>query len=74
MKPLTLLLAEDHAVVRDGLRAFIQTVEDMAVVGEATTGREAVELAARLRPAVIVMDVAHAEAQRMRSHPADPPR
>lgn len=58
MKPLTLLLAEDHAVVRDGLRAFIQTVEDMAVVGEATTGREAVELAARLRPAVIVMDVA----------------
>jgi DNA-binding NarL/FixJ family response regulator len=58
MLPLTILLAEDHAVVRDGLRAFFQTVTGFAVVGEATTGREAVELALRLRPSVIVMDVA----------------
>ena len=58
MKHLTLLLAEDHAVVREGLRAFIETTEDIEVVGEARTGREAVELASRLRPAVIVMDVA----------------
>ena len=58
MMRLTLLLAEDHAVVREGLRAFLKTVEDFDVVGEATTGREAVELAIKLRPAVIVMDVA----------------
>ena len=58
MRPLTVLLAEDHAVVRDGLRAFLQTVEGIVVVGEATTGREAVELACRLHPSVIVMDVA----------------
>jgi len=57
MPPLTLLLAEDHAVVREGLRAFLQTIDDLAVVGEATNGRDAVDLAARLRPAVIVMDV-----------------
>jgi DNA-binding NarL/FixJ family response regulator len=58
MRPLTILLAEDHAVVRDGLRAFLQTVDDLSVVGEATTGRDAVELALKLRPSVIVMDVA----------------
>jgi len=58
MRTLTILLAEDHAVVRDGLRAFLQIVDGFTVVGEATTGREAVELACRLHPAVIVMDVA----------------
>jgi len=58
MKPLTILLADDHTVVREGLRAFLKTVEDFAVVGEATTGREAVELARTLRPDVVVMDVA----------------
>jgi DNA-binding NarL/FixJ family response regulator len=58
MRPLTILLAEDHAVVRDGLRAFLQIVDGFSVVGEATNGREAVELACQLHPAVIVMDVA----------------
>ncbi len=58
MRPLTILLAEDHAVVRDGLRAFLQIVDEFSVVGEATNGREAVELACRLHPSVIVMDVA----------------
>ncbi len=58
MKLLTLLLAEDHTVVREGLRAFLRTADDLAVVGEATNGREAVELAVKLRPGVIVMDVA----------------
>ena len=58
MKPLTILLADDHTVVREGLRAFLETVEDFDVVGEATTGREAVNLAWTLRPDVIVMDVA----------------
>ncbi len=58
MKSLTILLAEDHVVVREGIRAFLETVEDVQVLGEATTGREAVTLARTLRPAVIVMDVA----------------
>jgi DNA-binding NarL/FixJ family response regulator len=58
MKPLTILLADDHTVLREGLRAFLKTVEDFEVVGEATTGREAVELARTLRPDVVVMDVA----------------
>lgn len=58
MKPLALLLADDHAVVRDGLRAFLKTAGDLDIVGEATNGREAVELAMKLRPDVIVMDVA----------------
>jgi DNA-binding NarL/FixJ family response regulator len=58
MKSLTILLADDHTVVREGLRAFLGTVEDIKVVGEATTGREAVELAGKLRPDVVLMDVA----------------
>ena len=58
MRSLTILLAEDHAVVRDGLRAFLRIVDDFSIVGEATNGREAVELALKLRPSVIVMDVA----------------
>lgn len=58
MKPLTILLADDHTVLREGLRAFLKTVEDLEVIGEATTGREAVQLAKTLRPDVVIMDVA----------------
>ena len=58
MKSLTILLAEDHTVVREGLRAFLATAKDLEVVGEATTGREAVALARKLHPNVVVMDVA----------------
>jgi DNA-binding NarL/FixJ family response regulator len=58
MNVLTILLAEDHAVVREGLRAFLESVKGFTVIGEATTGREAVKLAGELRPDVIVMDVA----------------
>ena len=57
MKSFTLLLADDHTVVREGLRAFLETTEDIKVVGEATTGREAVELAKTLRPDIVLMDV-----------------
>ena len=57
MKILTILLADDHTVVREGLRALIETAEDIQVVGEATTGREAVKLAQTLHPDVILMDV-----------------
>jgi DNA-binding NarL/FixJ family response regulator len=55
---ITVLLAEDHMVVREGLRKLLEAENDLAVVGEASTGREAVEMALKLRPAVIVMDIA----------------
>ena len=56
--PITILLAEDHAIVRQGLRALLNVEPDFRVIGEAQTGREAVKLAETLRPAVIVMDIA----------------
>ncbi|MFA5192801.1 MAG: response regulator transcription factor [Verrucomicrobiia bacterium] len=58
MKRITVLLAEDHTVVREGLRRLLLAEHDIAVVGEAATGRQAVALAKSLRPAVIVMDIA----------------
>ena len=58
MKPITVLLAEDHAIVREGLRSLLTVGSDFEVVGEAKTGREAVELARKLHPAVVVMDIA----------------
>jgi DNA-binding NarL/FixJ family response regulator len=58
MKQITVLLAEDHMIVREGLRALLEAEGDIAVVGEAQTGRQAVQLAKRLRPEVVVMDIA----------------
>jgi len=58
MKPITVLLAEDHMVVRQGLRKLLEAEDDLEVVGEAETGREAVEMTRKLRPAVVVMDIA----------------
>lgn len=52
-----LLIADDHPVVRSGLRAMFAGEPDFEVVGEATTGAEAVHLAARLRPDVVLMDL-----------------
>jgi DNA-binding NarL/FixJ family response regulator len=57
-KRITVLLAEDHQIVREGLRTLLQAETDLEVVGEAASGRQAVELAAKLHPAVIVMDIA----------------
>jgi DNA-binding NarL/FixJ family response regulator len=54
---VTVMLAEDHAVVRQGLRMLLESEPDMRVVGQAENGRQAVELAQTLRPDVIVMDV-----------------
>ena len=54
---LRILLADDHLVVRMGLSALINKQSDMAVVGEATDGTEAVELARKLTPDVIIMDI-----------------
>ena len=54
---IRVVLADDHAVVRAGLKAVLGTARDMMVVGEASNGLEAVALAERLRPDVIVMDL-----------------
>ena len=58
MKPITVLLAEDHQIVREGLRALLKLEPDIQVIGEAENGREAVTLAHKLSPDVIVMDIA----------------
>jgi len=57
MKKLRILLADDHIVMRTGLRALLERQTDLEVVGESENGRETVELAASLRPDVVVMDV-----------------
>lgn len=58
MNAITVLLAEDHRVVREGFRSLLEHESDIEVVGEAATGREAVQLTRKLRPAVVVMDIA----------------
>lgn len=58
MKPITVLLAEDHQIVREGFRSLLAHESDIEVVGEAANGREAVRLTRKLRPAVVVMDIA----------------
>jgi len=56
--PIRVVLADDHAVLRAGLRALLEAEPDMAVVGEAANGDEAVEQVRKLHPDVIVMDLA----------------
>jgi DNA-binding NarL/FixJ family response regulator len=58
MKRITVLLAEDHTIVREGFRKMLELEDDFQVVGEAQTGRQAVKLAKKLRPAVVLMDIA----------------
>jgi len=58
MNRITVLLAEDHLIVREGFRSLLKAESGIEVVGEAQTGRQAVALAKKLRPAVIVMDIA----------------
>jgi DNA-binding NarL/FixJ family response regulator len=55
--PLRLVLADDHPVVRDGLKALLGSMAGVNVVGEASTGREALRLAVTLRPEVLIMDL-----------------
>jgi len=58
MKRITVLLAEDHQIVREGFRSLLKHERDIEVVGDAETGRQAVALVKKLRPAVVVMDIA----------------
>ncbi|MCE0484971.1 MAG: response regulator transcription factor [Methylacidiphilales bacterium] len=58
MRRITVLLAEDHTIVRQGLRLLVEADGDIGVIGEAKTGREAVQMTSELRPDVIVMDIA----------------
>jgi len=55
--PIRILIADDHAVVREGLRSFIQIKPDLEVVGEAADGIEVVEKARHLQPDVILLDI-----------------
>ncbi|MGA2147805.1 MAG: response regulator transcription factor [Bryobacteraceae bacterium] len=61
MKRIRILLADDHAVVRQGFKMILAEQPDMEISGEAANGREAVELAEKIKPDVVVMDVAMPE-------------
>ena len=55
---IKVLLAEDHGIVREGLRNLLEAEEDFAVIGEAENGRAVVEMTQKLQPDVVVMDIA----------------
>ena len=76
---IAILLADDHSVMRSGLRLLLERYADLRVVGEAGNGREAVELAESLKPDIAVMDIAMPllngiEATRRIAAMARPPR
>ncbi|MCC6443991.1 MAG: response regulator transcription factor [Armatimonadetes bacterium] len=56
-KPISILLVDDHAIVREGLRLVLSSQNDLKVVGEASSGSEALALVARLSPDMVVMDI-----------------
>src|ERR1051326_1322408 len=58
MQKLTVLLADDHALVRSGMRALLEAQPDIEVVGEAGDGREAIKLARELNPDIAILDIA----------------
>jgi two-component system response regulator NreC len=58
MSPIRVLLADDHRILREGIRALIEDQEDMQVVGESEDGLETVKKVAKLQPDVVVMDIA----------------
>jgi DNA-binding NarL/FixJ family response regulator len=57
MKPLTVLIADDHPLFRKGIRALIEAMPDVALVGEAQSGPEAVEMALDHQPDIVLMDL-----------------
>src|ERR1700728_1872890 len=57
MKKITVLLVDDHTVVRQGLRALLSQEQDIEVVGEAENGRQAVQMAEKILPDIVIMDI-----------------
>jgi DNA-binding NarL/FixJ family response regulator len=57
-RQIRILLADDHTLLRSGIRALLEDEPDISIVGEAADGREAVRLAGQLRPSVVLMDIA----------------
>ncbi len=57
MKKIKILLADDHSVVRSGLRSIFKTNKDFSVIGEAANGVDALRLASRLKPDVVILDI-----------------
>lgn len=57
MKPLQILIADDHSIIREGLKLLLEAQPDLSVVGEAARGEDACRLAEELQPDVIIMDV-----------------
>ncbi|GDY22039.1 DNA-binding response regulator [Verrucomicrobiota bacterium] len=58
MKKITVLLADDHTIVREGFRTMLELENDLQILGEASDGRQAVALVKKLRPTVLLMDIA----------------
>ncbi|HSP54752.1 MAG TPA: response regulator transcription factor, partial [Dehalococcoidia bacterium] len=58
MSKIRVLVVDDHAIVRDGVRLILEAQPDIEVIGEASDGKEALEKAHRLSPDVVVMDIA----------------
>src|SRR5262245_22903929 len=58
---IKLLIADDHAILRQGLRRILESEPDMTVIGEASTGTDAVKKARQLKPDVVIMDISMPE-------------
>jgi two-component system response regulator NreC len=59
--PIRVLIADDHTIVRSGVRLLLQTEADIEVVGEAENGKEAIDLAIKYQPDIVLMDIAMPE-------------
>ena len=62
--PTRVVLADDHQILREGLRSVLDAESDLEVVGQAKNGRETVKLARQIEPDIVVMDVAIAGSER----------
>jgi DNA-binding NarL/FixJ family response regulator len=57
MDKISILLVDDHKIVRQGFRVLLEGEKDIKVIGEATTGEEAIEIAINIKPSVVIMDI-----------------